>query len=670
MRKRHIGVLALSFALLCKAQEPVAPTPGAAGPRRGDDWEGYNIVNSFETGYRFLSLSGNQNKYRSDENFGSGVRLLSSFFSMHSKDGHGSLFDELVFTTNGLGGDPYESARLSAEKNRLYEYNFYWRNNDYFNPGLTTGAANGQHLLDTSYTLQDHDLTLFPSSPVKLLLGFSRSDQQGAGISTAQLFNTAGQFDSTGNIFPIFSNVKIAQNDFRLGGEGHWHGFTLSLLRGWEDFKDDTPYQFGGPTPESPAGNPASLASFLRSAPYHGTSPYWQVGLFRDSRRLNLNARFTYTGGNRAFLSNETAIGINQFGALANQQIITAGDARRPVATGNLNITVPVTSKLTITSGTSIYNVRTDGNSRYLQYNNATQSSDLLYFQYLGVRTFQTNADALYQVRPWLDLHAGYLFSDRRIASTPQIVIEGINSSTPFEQTNQLHSGIFGFRVRPAKGLIASFDGEIGRATRPFTPKSDANYNTISASLRYSLKHLRLTALVHTDYNLNSVSLSSFSSHGRTYSGSASWIVGSWLSLDASYTKLHLDTIGGLAFFEGPQFLPDQVSVYISNIHSATLSARLSYNRIDFYAGYSHVQDVGDGRAVATGTISNPSPLAFQTAQTFPLRFLSPMARLSIRLNERLRWNVGYQYYGYRESFTTGENYLAHTGYSSLMWSF
>ena len=250
MNTRYAGALVLLAALCCRAQEPVAPTPGLAGPNRGDDWSGYNIVNTFETGYRFLSVSGNEDKYRSDENFGSGVRLLSSFFSMNSKNGHGTLFDELVITTGGLGGDPYESVRVSAGKNRLYQYDFYWRKNDYFNPGLTTDGGQGRHLLDTSYTLQDHDLTLFPQSHVKLFLGFSSNRQSGAGISTVQLFNPAGEFDSTGDIFPVFANVKITQNEYRLGGEGDWLGFTLNVVRGWEDFKDDTPYQSSGPTSE------------------------------------------------------------------------------------------------------------------------------------------------------------------------------------------------------------------------------------------------------------------------------------------------------------------------------------------------------------------------------------------------------------------------------------
>jgi hypothetical protein len=58
------------------------------------------------------------------------------------------------------------------------------------------------------------------------------------------------------------------------------------------------------------------------------------------------------------------------------------------------------------------------------------------------------------------------------------------------------------------------------------------------------------------------------------------------------------------------------------------------------------------------------------TAQSFPVRFLSPMARISFRLTEKIRWNAGYQYYGYDERFYTSLDYRAHTGYTSLLWSF
>ncbi|HEX4164321.1 MAG TPA: hypothetical protein VHZ55_02515 [Bryobacteraceae bacterium] len=670
MRTTRLTAAFLLSLLCCDAQETAAPTPDSVGSTRGENWTDYNIVDSFETGYRFLSLSGNQAKYRSDENFGSGVRLLSSFFSMNSKNGHGLLFDELTVTTNGLGGDPYESATVRLSKNKLYQYNLLWRKNDYYNPGLTTDGGQGENLLDTSYTMQDHNLTLFPESNIRFTLGYTRNVQSGAGISSVQLFDTNSSEDPSGNIFPIFSNVKIVQNEFRLGGEVHWHGFTLNVLHGWQDFKDDTPLEFNGNATSGGPTGVASLSSFLRTAPNHGTSPYWQAALFRNTRWFNFNGRFTYTGGVRDFLTNETALGTNQFGALSNQQIITAGNAQRPVATGNVNLTVMPTSKLTIATRVSIYNVRTEGNSAYLQYDNSTQADDLLYFQYLGIRTFETDIDAQYQLKKWLDVHGGYGYSDRRIASSPQFAITGQTPGTPYIQTSVLNSGFFGFRIRPLKGLTAVVDGEFGRANRPFTPKSDQNYTTISATLQYKWKRLQLSALTHTDYNLNSVTLSNYSSHARTYSGSVSWSLGSGFAIDGTFSKLHVDTLGGIAFFANSQFLPNQLSYYVSNLYSGTLGLRYAYKRMDLYAGYNHVQDLGDGRSNPTTTVIGPNLAPFQTAQTFPLRFLAPMGRLSFRITEKIRWNVGYEYYGYREDFFSGQNYLAHTGYTSLLWSF
>jgi len=52
------------------------------------------------------------------------------------------------------------------------------------------------------------------------------------------------------------------------------------------------------------------------------------------------------------------------------------------------------------------------------------------------------------------------------------------------------------------------------------------------------------------------------------------------------------------------------------------------------------------------------------------VRFLSPQARLSIRISRQMRWNAGYQYYGYDEQFTALQNFRANTGYSSISWSF
>lgn len=652
-------------------QQVIAPTPQQAGPNRGDDWSGYNIVNSFEAGYRFVTVSGNDNTYRSTENFGNGVRLFSSFLTVNSKDGHGRLFDEIVLTSQGLGGDPSSNVNLRVQKNRLYEYNLLWRHNAYFNPGLVTDGGQGQHLLDTSYDLQDHDLTLFPKSQVRVNLGYSRETQSGPGISTALLFNPAGEFDPIGNVFPLFANIKRVQNEYRLGAEFHFAGFALNIAHVWVDFKDDSSDNFSGMSSGDGFNPNTTLSLFNRVQPYHGTSPYWRGTLFRNTNLLNINARFTYTSGERAFVTNETAFGTNQFGALTDQQIVTLGNASRPVTTGNVTLTLFPTQQLSITEQFSVYNIRTAGNSAYVQYNDATETSDVLYYQYLGVRTLATGTDAVYHARPWLGLHASYEFSDRRIASSAQLAPVGTPFTTPYLQINQLNTGTVGVRVRAWKQLIILLDGELGFSTRPFTPKGDGNYSGWDARVEYRRKSLQLLATAQSDYNATSVTLSTYSSHARSYSVSAAWSPLGWLSFDASYSKLHVDTLGGIQFFAGGTFFPNQVSYYVSNLHSGTLGIQLKpLHRLDLFFGYSRIQDTGDGRTDALVSTIGPSIPAFQNAQTFPLMFQAPMARLSVSLAERLRWNVGYQYFGYHANFWSAEDYLANTGYTSLSWSF
>jgi hypothetical protein len=173
--------------------------------------------------------------------------------------------------------------------------------------------------------------------------------------------------------------------------------------------------------------------------------------------------------------------------------------------------------------------------------------------------------------------------------------------------------------------------------------------------------------------------VTSFASHARNYSANASWFGRDWFSIDASYVKMHLDTLSGLAFFAGAprsQLQSGYSSLYISNIHSANLGAHFDIaKRVDFLLGYTITRDVGDGR-VSQVAANLADPIAtgvLAPVQTFPLSFQAPLARVSVRLSSKLRWNAGWQFYRYREDFqllSVFQNYRANTGYVSLLWSF
>ena len=79
-------------------------------------------------------VGGDLGKYRSDVNFRNGLRLLSSSLAVHSREGHGRWFDEILLNTLGLGNDPYQSATLRVQKNALYRYDLLWRLDEYLQP--------------------------------------------------------------------------------------------------------------------------------------------------------------------------------------------------------------------------------------------------------------------------------------------------------------------------------------------------------------------------------------------------------------------------------------------------------------------------------------------------------------------------------------------------------
>lgn len=661
---RILTILGLSAAAAL-AQQPAAPTPEMAGSQTGETWHGYNIVDSVETGYRFALVGGNLPQYRSSVNYGNGIRLLSSNLSMHSRDGNGRFFDELAISTQGLGNDPYESAVLRLQKNPIYRYEMSWRQNDYFNPGLTTDGQSGQHFLNTRYRMQDHDLTIFPDSNFKFFVGYTGTSQTGPAFSSVQLF------DSRGSIYPLFSDVRRLRHEYRAGNEFRLLGVRVNWMRGWENFKEDTNAVLSATGVPGIVDPVAGLTSVTRQEPYHGNSPYWRAAIFADRNWINVNGRFTYTGGERGFVVDETAIGPGRFGALQNRQIVTFGDARRPVATGNLNVTVLAGPKATITNSTSVYNVRTSGNSSYAQFANSSGTADFLYFNYLGIRTIANETGLDYRFSPMFGAFAGYQYSNRRINSVEQFTSFNTPTTTPYGQTNHMRAGRAGFRLRPLKPFSLLLSAEAGRNDRPFTPIAERNYHALDGRVQYRMKSLLLQGGAESNYNFNSVTLSSFSSQSRKYFASGSWNAREWLSFDASFSRFHQYTIGGIAYFANSSLVQGESSIYFSNINSAVIGARFAIrNRADLYVGYTRVQDLGDGRSTPVGAgIGSALPL-FERAQTFPMAFESPLARVSVRMNNKLRWNAGYEYYGYREDFYRTQNFRANTGYTSISWSF
>lgn len=664
MTLTRFGLILLCGAAL-RAQIPTVDL----GSPRGEDFGGYNITDSFETGYRFASIGGDPGNYRSDVNYGNGIRLLSSSFTANSKDGHGAWFDDLSITTMGLGNDPYQSASVRAGKNLWYEYDFSWRQNSYYNPGLT--VALGQHLDDFVHRWQDHDLLLFPKRWYRIRAGFSDAAQTGPALSTVQLF------DFTGNQFPVFSNVSWRSYEYRLGVDLDLASWRLTVLRRWEDFRDDTSYNANGFQPGNDQANPATLSSFQRTEPNHGTTDGWLVNLSTSQKFYAVNGHFTYMGGKRDFIFDEMAVGADLLDPLRTQQTLAGGTARRPVTTGDLAVSFMPAARLTIVNNASIQNTRIDGNATLDVFDTATGANDVVDFQFLGIRTFGDSTDLQYRFTDRFSGYAGYQYSSRLIRSVQEQNTPGLANST-FEsagrQVSHLNTGTGGFNWLIASSLRMRVEGEIGRNNNPFFPIGERNYHALDARLEWRSRAFRASAGYKQFYNDNSVSLSAYSSRSRAWFADASWMANPRVGFDVSYNKLHLDTIGGIAFFAGSplESYPGMQDEYVANLHVGNAAIHWSASkRADVFLGYSITRDAGDGSA--TPASADPVTALLNSARSFPLTYQSPYARVSIKLAAKLRWNASYQYYGYHEDlhlFSIDQGFRAHTGTVSLLWAF
>jgi hypothetical protein len=338
-----------------------------------------------------------------------------------------------------------------------------------------------------------------------------------------------------------------------------------------------------------------------------------------------------------------------------------------------------------------------DGDASYREVNNNLQTISSLRFNNLSIRSIVGSADVNFRATRWFALFGGFHTSARRVQSSEGFATTASTEVTRFSQTNRLNSGLAGIRLQPNKPVSFVFDAEIGRTNTPFFPISERNYHALGARAQYKSRVLTLSASARTFHNTNSVTLSEHSSRSRNYTADASWTPRSWFALDAGYAKLHLDTLTGLAFFASNQLVTGERSYYVSNVHSTNCGLRFVVrDRLTVYLGYSRVQDLGDGREVATITPAGSSSATladFRAAQTFPLAYQSPLGRLSVRLHDKVRWNIGYQHYQYREDFAAfcrlspvvglpdagtsstsacpvSGNYRAHTGFTSMIWSF
>jgi hypothetical protein len=183
--------------------------------------EGYTLHESIDLGGHVANIDGSGAMYDTLVNQQSGPRILGETFELRAlPDTKNTLVDRLKAFTTGLGGDPYNVAKLDYSKGKLYDFSgLFRRDRQYFdynllgNPNLPPGrsipigpaaAPTGSYawpqvtespfMFNTVRRMTDTNLTLLPLSKVTFRVGYSQNVFQGPSLSPSG-YQVAGAYD-------------------------------------------------------------------------------------------------------------------------------------------------------------------------------------------------------------------------------------------------------------------------------------------------------------------------------------------------------------------------------------------------------------------------------------------------------------------------------------------
>jgi hypothetical protein len=702
------AVVALAQQPTPSPQKPTETKAKSPAPKDEVASDDYTITSSIELGYRGLRVDGDINKYQSDLNYKAGPRLFDTSFLMQAKEGRRVPLDSFLVTTTGWGADPYGQTRISAEKSRWFRFDGTYRRFKYFrflnnfaNPNFATrptDPATGQHGLDTRRQMGDFDLTILPKNRrVRFSVGFSPESYSGPAFTT---------WHYGGDDFMLLSQVKSRSKDFRVGADWKLGPVDFSFMQGFRRFKDETFIDNEGVNlGVNPALSNAFLNSIARIQPTRGSVNYTRFSVHTLlAKKLDITGRIVYSNATTNFSLVETLTATNFNTRITNipgvinpPNILTlgqfnfAGDTKRPNTLGDFGMTYAATRKLRLSNTFRVETFQINGGAFYnglfnLTRSNGTGAVSILptgsSYEVTKYRKLQNTVEADYQFNENYSAHFGYCYGTRlieRFASGDNLANNGAPPLTPTSDEEKNHTNVFigGFRARPMKNWTLSLDAERGTADNVFTRVGNYDYTNIRARSRYSLnRKLKLNLAFITKNNSNpsvidGVSLADFgvSVKSRVFTSSVDWTVNPRLSFSTGYNYNRQTSDAVVDYFFDSVRHPNGHSLYFMRNHFFFLDAvSQPFRRVTFYAAYRVNKDMGQGERLADPT-GTPGSLI----SSYPMSYQSPEARLAIRVNRRLDWNLGYQYYNYNESQLVSirpQNYHAHMPYTSLRFYF
>lgn len=669
-------LLLLSFNLKAQETSEVSSsaqnTNSASTSSKQDETndEDYEIKSSFEIGVRAVDTNGNENKFRSDLNYKSGVRVFDSTFLATAKDGKGKAFDSLLITGTGWGADRSGYSRINMEKLGYYRFDASVRRIAYFN-NLTNIALN-QHTKNTNRTIGDFDVTILPQNEkIKFRFGYSFNKDRGIGGTT---------YDYDRDEFPILTDFDSDAHDFRFGVDGKVLGFNLSFTEGYRRFDDNSSFSIDMPQLGNNPNPNSSLQTLSREMPQKGRTLYHQFSFQRTfAKKADFTGRLIYSDATADFALTERITGLNRSGnTIVLDESTVDGDTKRPNFLGDFGMTFYLSDKFRIsnTFGFNSYQI-TGGNVLFnsiMLTNPAgnplpTTTANTLAHRLTNYRRYINTLEGDYDVNRYFSFYLGYRYTNRKVTLNlfDLNIITNADDSETETADNNTNSVLVGFKAKPILNKwTIFFDLEHGQADNVFTRLTNYDFTNVrfrnrvnatnNLSFNFSLETKDNTNPAFSGMTPNTNFVADVRS--RIVSASFDWMIDPKANISGGYTYHHTTSEIPVRFPINNVFGLG-ISRYLLRSNYFFVDSWLQpHKRVSAFVSYRINKDTGNGDMF--------DPANYLIVGNYPLHFQSPEVRLVFNINKYIDWNVGYQYYNYKEKFSGVQNYNAHLPYTSL----
>lgn len=696
------------LAVACAAgQSSKTPAPSAQAPEETIK-DGYVIHQSADLGGHIANYYGSGAMWNTLVNIQSGPRILSQTFEMHSVEGaKHSVFDTLLASANGIGGDPINVVSLRVSKGKLYDFQgLFRRYRQYFDYNLLSNPLVPAGLVSNGYTfpqvlvspvgfntvrrMTDVNLTMLPLSKVSFRAGYSQNISQGPtyssvhyGIEGLLLQNWRISTDNwLGAVdWKPFSKTMLTyeQHVTHYKGNTSWQLATLGLrlsngtpvTLGFDNVT--VPSCTGAPIVTSataPATANATCNGYLQYNRYQPTRSIFPTEEFRfqsaDIKNIQMNGRVRYTGANMNLPNYfEYFNGFQTRGTLRASTVTGYSKAQRINVSADYGAVWQVSEKISLSDQYDFWYFREPGfntlseidqlGSSMLVAPGAPQKPVVSPFStFLGQKTQMNLAMAAWQISPRASLSLGYRYRSRAINRS-------LTGPTPYTVNIHENGGVLGVALRPTPQWRINGSVDIMYANRTYVQLGPRAMQHYQIHATYKPKDWATLSGTFNDLETrNNVQYVNHLAHNRSITLSASLMPNVHYGIDLSYGYLDVFSRTGICFAASPA--PPGVvpvppgtgcgsNIYLGNGY---YDSPTQYGSIGITVAPTKAIRAGLGYRMSSvsGTTEFLNPR--QVAGSLQSQFQVPYANVAYTIHPKWIVSGDWNYYGYGEASPTG----------------